>query len=163
MEKFIEVKGTNGKYLISDQGNLKSLCRNKPVIVKPFTDKDGYLKYGISRKNKFIHRLVALAFIPNPENKPEVNHKDGNKQNNCVSNLQWATRSENQQHAFDNGLQVAVKGEKQWCSKLKKSDVIFIKQNKGLITYQKMADMFDVGTSTISNIINKKEWKHITI
>lgn len=56
------------------------------------------------RKNQFIHRLIAKAFIPNPESKPQVNHIDGNKQNNSISNLEWATSKENSQHAVDTGL-----------------------------------------------------------
>jgi hypothetical protein len=66
---------------------------------------ENYIRITLSRANKkqmcLIHRLVAIAFIPNPENKPDINHKDGNKKNNCIENLEWVTRSENTQHSFD--------------------------------------------------------------
>lgn len=70
--------------------------------------KDGYLKVNLYKdgkgSSKRIHRLVAEAFIPNPDNKPDVNHKDGNKHNNNVENLEWVTKSENMIHAYETGL-----------------------------------------------------------
>jgi len=104
-------------YEVSDFGNVRSL--DKPVngwngvktktgrILKPGI-RNGYksivLSDGDKQKNAHIHRLVAYAFIPNPQNKETVNHIDGNKLNNHVDNLEWATRSEQQQHAFRTGL-----------------------------------------------------------
>lgn len=75
-------------------------------FIKQQYDRDGYLYIGISRfpKLHFVHRLVAGAFIPNPENKETVNHIDGNKENNCVSNLEWSTMKEQIDHAFATGL-----------------------------------------------------------
>lgn len=75
--------------------------------MKPWVDKHGYLTVGLRRPNKttekfYVHRLVAQYFIPNPENKPEVNHKDFNKSNNWVNNLEWCTRAENSKHFVDN-------------------------------------------------------------
>ena len=67
----------------------------------------GYFSVGIRRKTFMVHRLVALAFIPNPEQKPYVNHIDGNKLNNNVCNLEWNTYSENLKHAYANGLNIA--------------------------------------------------------
>lgn len=159
-EIFKEVNGTDGKYMISNLGRLKSLCGKQPLFVRYFEDKDGYFKYGIFRKNKLIHRLVAIAFIDNPENKPEVNHKDGDKQNNRVDNLEWVTRSENAQHSFDNKLQVAIGGEKHYASKLTKAIVIKIRKSKG-VTQKSLAEKYKVSQSVICDVIKGKTWKHI--
>ena len=73
-------------------------------LLKPKRQRNGYLKVRIGSKEMRVHRLVALAFIPNPMNKPDVNHIDGNKENNRVENLEWVTKSENMKHAYENGL-----------------------------------------------------------
>lgn len=80
--------------------------RNPKLVKKTasLNKKRGYLYVRTSNKNLQVHRLVASAFLPNPDNKPEVNHKDGKKTNNHVSNLEWVTTSENAQHAIKNGL-----------------------------------------------------------
>ncbi len=109
MENWKSIKGYEGLYEISDHGRVKSLdarCYGKIKVNKK--DKDGYDKVWLSKNSKkkpyFVHRLVAIHFIDNPENKPIVNHIDGVKDNNHVSNLEWATRSENDIHAFKLGL-----------------------------------------------------------
>jgi hypothetical protein len=77
-------------------------------IIKPFTDKKGYkrigLRIGLKSKKFYVHRLVASAFIPNPLNKSTVNHKNGVKSDNNISNLEWMTNEENLKHAYDIGL-----------------------------------------------------------
>ena len=87
------IEGYEDKYLISNTGKVKSLYRN--IILKPKTDKDGYKEVSLHKngksKTKKIHRLVAYAFIPNPNNLLQVNHKDEIKANNNVSNLEWCT------------------------------------------------------------------------
>lgn len=86
-------------------------------VLKPYTTTRGYLKVDISSKPKksiVVHRLVALAFIPNPETKPQVNHIDGNKQNNNVYNLEWCTNQENHTHKCENGLNVALSGKEHY-------------------------------------------------
>jgi len=98
-----DVLDTNGKYKVSNLGNVLSFVRGEKKLSYSVTKK-GYARLRIFDKQMYIHRLVAEAFIPNVELKRQVNHKDGNKLNNCVDNLEWATQEENMQHAHDNKL-----------------------------------------------------------
>jgi hypothetical protein len=113
-----DIKGYIGNYQVSNLGRIRSLNRKswngtgwfikKGQIIKLQKSNSNYscvlLWNNNKRKNFWVHKLVALHFIPNPEDKPEVNHKDGNKQNNNINNLEWCTRSENRSHAWKNGL-----------------------------------------------------------
>lgn len=126
MEKWKPVKGFEN-YEVSDMGNIKSLNYNhtgEAKILKPGKQRGGYLYINLyknaKRYSKKIHRLVAEAFIPNPEGKPQVNHIDGNKKNNKLSNLEWSTNQENQQHAYNTGLHVITEGTKKKMSKARK-------------------------------------------
>ncbi|HJX49856.1 MAG TPA: NUMOD4 domain-containing protein [Candidatus Nanoarchaeia archaeon] len=116
-----DIKGYEGLYLVSNLGRIKSLERTiyngriyynrKEKILKIQMDSRKYycliFLYKMNIKKVFlIHRLVAHAFISNPKNKPEINHKDGNKQNNKSNNLEWSTSSENKIHAFKTGLRI---------------------------------------------------------
>lgn len=89
---------TESRYFVSNYGSVISLCRNKPIILQPFLcggSGSQYYYVSIGGNDYRINRLVAQAFIPNPENKPIVHHKDHNKLNNHYSNLEWATPQEN--------------------------------------------------------------------
>lgn len=110
-----------------------------------------------------VHRLVAEAFIPNPENKPQINHKDGDKTNNIVENLEWCTNSENQLHAFEHKLQ---KGEfKHHNSKLTLEQVLYIKRNCILGSKENgvktLARKYGVCSKSIRQILDGQSYKHI--
>lgn len=121
VEVWKDVLGYEGIYQVSNEGRVKSLPRRvntyqggrvtKKRFMAAKDNGKGY-KYvdlsneGIVTRN-YIHRLVAYSFIPNPENKPEVNHIDGDKANNSVENLEWATRRDNIEHSYDTGLRTA--------------------------------------------------------
>lgn len=163
----------NDYYSISNHGQAKSLERfinyghaialRKERILKPATDKGGYLRIGLhyNKKviNKLIHRLVAEAFIPNPLNLPEINHKDCDKTNNYDWNLEWCTRQENLNHAIENNLILC--GEKNGNSKLTEFQVKEIKELKGKFSQEKIANLFNVCPATIGNIHNNLIWRHL--
>lgn len=111
-ETWLPVKDYEGLYEISNLGNIRSLKRHstsgKVLTPSMSRKRKGYLQVTLSKNDvhetKTIHRMVAKAFIPNPNELQEVNHKDGNKLNNCAENLEWVTREENTEHAIKMGL-----------------------------------------------------------
>ena len=101
-EVWREIPGYDGDYFASDKGRILSLCRNEPRILKPFIcsndgNRTGYYYVEIRGQKQRVHRLVALAFLENPEDKPVVHHIDGNPLNNTLENLAYATYAENVQ------------------------------------------------------------------
>lgn len=105
-EEWTPINGYDDLYIISNLGRVKSYQKGYWKTLKPFKNKKGYLSVQLSKNGKAtnyrVHRLVALHFIPNLENKPEVNHIDENKENNAVSNLEWMTSKENNNHGTRN-------------------------------------------------------------
>lgn len=171
------VKGFELGYEISNHGRLKSISRvvdyglKKAIrpskILKPRTGKSGYSYTNLSinkiRKTKKIHRLVAEAFLPLINGKINVNHIDGDKLNNKLSNLEWCTSSENTMHAYKLGLKNGVKGEKSHLSKLTKEDVLEIRHIKKTrnLSNQNISEKYNCSCSQIQRIVNRTNWTHI--
>lgn len=109
-----DIEGYEGLYQVSNLGRVRSLAKKagrsprKEKYTAIFVDRRGYMKTNVCKFGKYtqvyVHRLVAETFIPNPDDKPQVNHKDGNKQNNHIDNLEWCTPKDNINHANKLGL-----------------------------------------------------------
>ena len=176
--KDVEEFGNN--YQISNFGRLRSVARkinssvqpcgfriNNPRIIVPQDNGNGYQQYYVKFNNvrvvKYAHRLVAKYFISNPDEKTEVNHIDGNKANNHVSNLEWSTLQENREHASRNNL--IRKGESSYQAKLSENNVLAIRRlfriNPKFNKCQ-IAKKLNVSDTTIHRIIKNERWKHLT-
>lgn len=162
-----------GEVWVSNLGNVKteerltpairqgiaSVQRRPPRKLKPWLAQNGYLhisiKVGPERKKYLVHRLVALTFLGEPELPLTVNHKDGNKLNNCVSNLEWTTLAENTKHQWANAL-VDLRGAKHPSAKLKDSDIMTIRESREPVS--QLALRFGVSTSTIYKVKQGRRW-----
>lgn len=143
-------------YEITNEGDIINL-RWGGKKVKPQPNGKGYLRVQIAGKRYFVHRLVAEKYVPNPDNKPQVNHKDGNKLNNCANNLEWVTNQENRNHAVENQLQIS--GEKCPYAKLTSVDVNYIRQHEE-ISNSELAKMFNVSQGAIADVKSFRTWKN---
>lgn len=169
-ENWLPIKGFEGRYEISDLGrvlNIKTQTFKKPTITK-----NGYNYILLWRNNKFkhqlMHRLLAIHFIPNLENKPQVNHKDGIKLNNSLSNLEWVTHQENAIHAYKNGLTPKPPGNNKkgieiYNAKVTESEVMDIRRlfADGKYTQKELGIIYGMTRSGIQRITKRITWKHI--
>jgi len=165
IEIFKEIPGTNNRYLVGNLGTIKHYKNGKRKLrVNDF----GYLRIVLPMNNKwkckFVHRLVAEAFILNTDSKPFINHKDGNKRNNVFTNLEWCTRQENQLHALRNKLYIHAKGE-DISKKLNNQKVIFMRSQRNFSPnfYRKMAAKYNISYGQVYKICRNTVWKHLPI
>ena len=104
-EIWADIPGKEGEYQVSNLGNVRSCVKRAEwYMLSPYQDTCRYMYVDIDKRNRAIHRLVAEAFLPAEAGKKEINHKDGDKHNNRVDNLEWCNRSENVKHAYESGL-----------------------------------------------------------
>ena len=157
---YLNIKGYDDRYRVYEDGTIKSYKilkktkKKRCFEMKTFLNNKGYKYICLTKNNKrkweLIHRLVARHFIPNPENKPHINHKDGNPKNNHISNLEWVTQSENLLHAYQNKLRL---------SKIKEDQVPAIRNDPRSL--QKIADDYGVTRHTIWHIKKRNTFKYI--
>jgi hypothetical protein len=144
----------DGKYEVTSSGKVFSNVGKRKEL-KGKVSKSGYRMMVLTVNGKKIypnlHRLVAESFIPNPKNYPEVNHKDGNKLNNNVNNLEWCTPSQNQIHSRDNDLQ-NTKINMEIANEIREL------YSTGSYTYRSLAKKYDIGKTEIGYIIKNKRW-----
>ena len=163
------IKGYEGKYEVSNLAKIRSLLntnemkRETPKVLKLQISKSGgYYVIGLFKKSNRqlikVHRLVAENFIPNTQNKPFVNHKDGNKLNNAINNLEWCNSLENNIHAYENGLK--QRGENVKCSKLQNHEVLEIFNSN--IPRKELALNYGICYSVVYGIQAGWQWNHIT-
>jgi hypothetical protein len=172
-----DIEGFENIYKINNIGIVKSLDKKlrigngfyikKGRIIKPYMNNSGYLRINLyDNKIKiayYLHRLLAQTFIINTLSKKEVNHKDGNKLNNNLDNLEWVTSSENKKHAFRIGLK-STAGELSPKHKLTEWDVKIIRKmykNTKYWTQRKIGELFGITDGHINNIVNYKNWRNI--
>ena len=162
----IYVKGIKTKYLITIYGNVYSLKHKQ--FLKPYLNHKHYLCVDIFYNNKryhtTIHRIVALTFIKNPYNRPQVNHIDGCKNNNSVFNLEWATNYENMQHAILHDLTRHVRGEDVGTSVYTQEQIEYVcdlLENSNL-SLRDISKETNVKYTTVKDINLRRSWDHVT-
>lgn len=136
-------------YMVSTHGRVKHIKRTKPL--KPKICDQGYHLVNIHGKNKRVHRLVAQVFLPNNENKKQVNHIDGNKSNNSISNLEWINQSENIKHAYAIGIHNKKR------RRMTKSFITKIYDEYKTSSIRTLCKKYKLSHSVVKNSIDKKE------
>ena len=161
------IKGYS-RYICSDKGDIYSKTKNKDMyLLKQYKKPDGYLAITLwnddvlgkkKRKTFLVHRIVAETFIPNPENKPTVNHIDGNKENNNINNLEWATFREQEVHSFNTGLNYARRGEQANRAEVTWDIVHYIRNNYPDISVAQLSKNFNITPIAIYKILYNENW-----
>ncbi len=161
-----DIDGFEGIYVVSNMGRVKRIMHRKNptnTIMNTTLNSNGYHHLMLTVNGKGYGRilsiLVAKAFIPNPENKPQVNHLNG-KDDNRAESLEWNTALENIQHAWRTGLATARKGEASNKAKLTEKEVLEIRAIKGM-TKKDIGKLYNIGEAAVGKIIQRQRWTHI--
>lgn len=166
--KVIKINGNDTDYIIYENGSVYSIKTKKFLSPRQSENDDNYLTIVLYVNGKayqrYIHRLVAEAFIPNPDNKPEVNHKDGDKTNPDISNLEWVTKSENIIHAFKTGLKQGKRGKTSHFAKYDSDRIELACQllSEGILTLKMIEDITEIPFATLYSIIYFNAWEDIS-
>lgn len=178
-----DVESWEGFYQISNMGRVRSvdriieqllgknrqlkrrLMRGKILSLNP-NPKSKYLIVGFTRPRqkviyRYVHDLVARAFLGPPGEGEEVCHRDNDRQNNRDSNLRWGTRSSNALDRHEHGTMNQARGEDHYWHKLTEADVRWVRDNQHSMTHREMAAVFGVSHSVIGSILRNKTWKHV--
>ena len=161
MSEWREIPEYSGLYWVSDDGRVRN---RKGIILKGAKGKSGYLHVVLSKYNTpktlDIHRLVAITFVHNKDNKGYVNHKDGNKHNNRVENLEWVSARENTYHATIFGLKNDL-GSNSSNSKLTENQVLEIRLLANSLTNKEIAERYSISEQYVPLLLNYKRWGHL--
>lgn len=165
-EQWKDVPGFEGRYEVSNLGRVASNALGHRRIMRANLDGRGYPKVMLQnparKMTRRVHRLVAEAFIPNPSGLATVNHIDGDKTNNAVSNLEWASYGANNAHAVASGLFVPLRGEQCGKTVLDAEKVIEIRRLLASgRTQRSLAEEYGVHKGTISGVASRRSWAHI--
>ena len=152
-------------YLVCSNGDIFGPTGKK---LKARKNEDGYAvvtmgNKRIKRSTKFVHRIVAALFLPNPKNLSDVDHLDNNRMNPDVGNLEWVTHEENVKRAYERGGHVGrITGEKNPKARLTPEFVLMLREEyKAGVTIQEMADNYGLPWNTVGNAVKKITWKHL--
>lgn len=152
------------KYEVNILGQIRNVRTGR--YTQPVPDKDGYFRVVVyfngKTNNYIVHRIIAEHFIPNPNNYPIINHKDGNKQNNKISNLEWCTNLQNMQHAARNGFFHGRKGEEHHNARLAENDIREIRKlRKQGVLRNDVAKRFSIQPQQVTRICSYQRWGHV--
>lgn len=169
-----DIPDYEGYYQASNDGLIRSVTKSvrqwsggtqlkKGKVLKPCADRLGYIKVALSKENKLraftVHRLVGLAHIPNPNGYKELNHKDGDKSNNHVDNLEWCNRHHNIRHAVKTGLLIHKRGDDNPCTLFKTSEhPSILKMHSEGLTAPAIARILGCSHYTIYRIVNPDKY-----
>lgn len=177
--KWRDIPGFEGWYQASKAGKIRSKKRTvyycdsarkqvyPSVVLIPGVTESGYsivtLCLYAKRYTRRVCRLIGLTFIPNPENKPQINHKDGDKRNDAANNLEWSSGSENQLHRYRVLKKGAPTGESRVGSKMSNKGVMKLRKmySTGKFTQRELGLKFGVSQTTVHEVVYKKRWNHI--